>query len=88
MGEVFKIKPFFQEFHFCGLRFPVGIESGQYAVIFPQFVIDVPDEVFTVPVQPVVIGVPAMIAAKFLVGPAGDLLFAFQAGTGHYFARL
>lgn len=59
-------------------------ETAQDAVILPQAVVYIADEVGSVLVAQVVPGIPAMVRAEFLIYPSQDIGATFQAVSfGH-----
>ena len=57
--------------------FAVRVEVGQYPAVSAKDVVDIADEVVTVPVQAVVIAAAAVCRAELLVGSTDKLFAAF-----------
>jgi single-strand DNA-binding protein len=83
IGKIIKIEPFSGQCRARGAGFQTRIERGQYPMVAPQTIVDVPHEIVGVAVDFVVVSVAARITAKFLVFPAHNAVRAFQTGFKH-----
>ena len=54
------------------------VQLEEYLVVFSEMVVDIPDQVFAVPIYLVVESVSAIITAEFLVAPSFEGFSAFQ----------
>jgi hypothetical protein len=63
------------------LGFSGCIELGQYLVVLSQPVVDIPNQVFALAVDLVVIGVSTIVTAELLVASSFEGFSAFEAGS-------
>jgi hypothetical protein len=66
-----EIKSSADQHTFRGFALFVGTKFFEYPAIAAKLIVNVPDDVVTVGIEPVVEAVPAHICAKFLVNPPG-----------------
>ncbi len=73
-----EIKVVVVQFHPRDFGFSRGIEFYQHLVIAPQAVIRIADELFSFHIQSIIISIPAIVIAKFLIASTEKLGTAFQ----------
>jgi hypothetical protein len=79
--KIAKIEPLPQQFFTAYFGLSAGVQFDQYPSVFPQCMVNVPDVIGIVTVEPVVKGDAAQIRAELLVGPAMDCVAAFKTGS-------